>query len=87
MKKILTKKCELCSLDFEYNSGNKRESNSVIGGLLEMGILEKINEFGFKNSIRKNKRISLNKESSYRFLEWISKDIKIQKEYLYKWKI
>lgn len=50
-------------------------------------ISKKINEFGFKNSIRKNKRISLNKESSYRFLEWISKDIKIQKEYLYKWKI
>ena len=42
---------------------------------------------GFNASIRKNKRISLDKKSSIDFLKWISNNIIIQKEYLYKWNI
>ena len=41
---------------------------------------------GFNASIRKN-RISLDKKSSIDFLKWISNNIIIQKEYLYKWNI
>jgi len=37
-------------------------------------------------TIRSNNRISFDKNSSVNFLEWISGDIEIQKEYLYKWK-
>jgi len=50
-------------------------------------IKNKLIDNGFTASIRKNKRISLNKKSSINFLKWISNNIIIQKEYLYKWKI
>jgi len=46
----------------------------------------KLIDKGFRASIRKNKRIFLNKKSSLDFLNWIS-NINIQKEYLYKWYI
>lgn len=48
-------------------------------------VIKKINNLGFKTSRRKNNRIFFDKKSSVVFLDWISKDIKIQKEYLYKW--
>ena len=44
-------------------------------------------DHNFFISIRKNKRIFFNKKQSIEFLNWISKDIDIQKEYEYKWKI
>ena len=50
-------------------------------------ISNKITEFGFKNNITSRKRIRLFKKDSKEFLDWISSDIEIQKEYLYKWKI
>ncbi len=51
-----------------------------------MMINDKLIESGFNTSIRKNNRIAFDKKSSIVFLDWISKDIEIQKEYLYKWK-
>lgn len=47
----------------------------------------KLKEMNFEVSIRKNKRLFLNKESSTNFLKWISNDIEIQDEYSYKWNI
>lgn len=47
---------------------------------------EKLKKLGFKTSIRPNNRIFFDKKSSIVFLDWISKNIEIQKEYLYKWK-
>lgn len=52
-------------------------------------IKDKFEKIGFSTSIRKNKRVFFTKESSIRFLNWISFEnkIEIQKEYLYKWSI
>lgn len=49
-------------------------------------VSEKLKQKGFNNTIRSNNRIAFDKRSSAEFLDWISKDIEIQKEYLYKWK-
>lgn len=46
---------------------------------------EKLKQKGFTTTIRSNNRIFFDKKSSIIFLDWISKDIEIQKEYLYKW--
>lgn len=46
---------------------------------------EKLRQKGFTTSIRPNNRIFFDKKSSIIFLEWISKNTEIQKEYLYKW--
>lgn len=51
-----------------------------------MMINDKLIENGFNTIIRQNNRIAFDKKSSIIFLDWISKDIEIQKEYLYKWK-
>lgn len=48
-------------------------------------MIYKLKEFGFISTIRKNKRIALDKKSSLVFLDFISRDVQIQKEYLYKW--
>ena len=47
----------------------------------------KFKNIGFKNSITKNNRIRFFKKDGFDFLEWISNNINIQKEYLYKWYI
>lgn len=47
---------------------------------------KKLKQIGFTTAIRSSNRIAFDKKSSTDFLEWISKDIEIQKEYLYKWK-
>jgi hypothetical protein len=47
---------------------------------------EKLKQKGFTTSIRSSNRIAFDKKSSVDFLQWISRDIEIQKEYLYKWK-
>lgn len=47
----------------------------------------KFKELNFNVSITKNNRIFFKKESSLNFLKWISTDINIQNEYLYKWNI
>ena len=41
----------------------------------------KLNDIGFKNSITKNSRIRFFKKDGFNFLEWISDNINIQKEY------
>lgn len=50
-------------------------------------ISTKINNIGFKNSITSRNRIRFYKKDSEKFLKWISNDVNIQKEYLYKWDI
>lgn len=47
----------------------------------------KLESLDLKVSLRKNKRIFLDKKSSKIFLKWLSSDIDIQKEYSYKWKL
>ena len=62
----------LCTDSFDKNSVEK--------------INDKFKIKGFKTSITSRNRIFFDKKSSIIFLDWISKDIEIQKEYLYKWK-
>jgi len=48
-------------------------------------IIKKINELGFKCSLTTKNRIRLFKESSVRFLSWITPENGINKQYKYKW--
>lgn len=50
-------------------------------------ISNNINKLGFKNRITSKNRIRFYKKDSENFLKWISNNIDIQKEYLYKWDI
>ena len=47
----------------------------------------KLNNIGYKNSITTKNRIRIFKKDSNIFLKNISKNVEIQKEYLYKWEI
>lgn len=97
--KLESKNCELCGEPFEYNPRNKRSSIRRFCSLLcaqknvylctdsSINLVnEKLKKLGFITSIRHNNRIFFDKNSSIVFLDWISKNIEIQKEYLYKWK-
>ena len=50
-------------------------------------ILNKLNKLNFKITIRSNNRLFFTKQSSIDFIDYISDNINIQKEYLYKWNI
>jgi hypothetical protein len=49
-------------------------------------LINKFKNLGFKCSITKQNLIRFYKESSVRFLEWITPKTGIHKQYLYKWK-
>jgi len=70
---ILNNNVYLCTDSFNDNNLELLKNNLIING--------------FDVSVRKNKRIYFKKESSINFLNWISEDIEIQEEYLYKWNI
>lgn len=70
---ILDDNVYLCTDSFDLND-------------LEL-LKNKFEEIDFDVSIRKNKRIFFNKKDSLNFLRWISDDVNIQEEYLYKWKM
>lgn len=51
-----------------------------------MCLVNKLNSLGFECTIQKsNNRIRINSKSKKVFLDYISKNIEVQKEYLYKW--
>jgi len=49
-------------------------------------MVEKFKKLGFRTNVTTRNRIRFYKADSIKFLKWISQDVKIQQEYLYKWK-
>jgi hypothetical protein len=50
-------------------------------------ISNKINDIGFINRVTNRNRIRFYKKDSINFLKWISNDLEIQNEYIYKWSL
>lgn len=83
--------------DFQKIIENLKEMSTVILIEPNLILLEQLSNnykhlkdkhnIGFKNSITSRNRIRFYKKDSENFLKWISNDINIQKEYLYKWNL